>query len=204
MQYREQNSHWVDAADSLRLLADIRNLLTHNRTSTHGYPVAITGRSLDELREIHRRLSEPEEVVARFRRPVDTVNPDDTLASVLVRAFEKGYSQFPVLNEGRFVGLITEHEISRWLGRSVPTTAVNVDLSAVTVEEVVREKDSFSENTPIFGFARLDAPVEQVMTRFLRHPMLEVILLTISGNGSSPIEGIVTQWDAARYPESPK
>jgi hypothetical protein len=38
------------------------------------------------------------------------------------------------------------------------------------------------------------------MGLFQRQPALEVVLLTESGGKNTPIEGIVTQWDAARYP----
>jgi hypothetical protein len=51
----------------------------------------------------------------------------------------------------------------------------------------------------IFHFEKLDAPVEDVMGRFSREAALEVILLTRSGSKDNPLEGIVTQWDAARY-----
>ena len=38
------------------------------------------------------------------------------------------------------------------------------------------------------------------MGRFQREPGLEVVLLTEDGDQMKPIMGIVTQWDAARYP----
>ena len=52
----------------------------------------------------------------------------------------------------------------------------------------------------IFRFERLNASEEEVMGLFQRQPTLEVVLLTESGGKNKPIEGIVTQWDAARYP----
>ena len=64
---------------------------------------------------------------------------------------------------------------------------------------LLHEKDPFLRGIPIFHFERLDAPVEEVMGRFSVEPALEVILLTDSGNKDTPIKGIITQWDAARY-----
>jgi hypothetical protein len=66
---------------------------------------------------------------------------------------------------------------------------------------VLEEKDPFLRGIPIFHFERLDAPLEEVMGRFSVEPALEVILLTDSGSKHTPIKGIITQWDAARYPE---
>ena len=61
------------------------------------------------------------------------------------------------------------------------------------------ENDPFLRGIPIFHFEMLDAPVEEVMGRFSVEPELEVILMTDSGTKDTPIKGIITQWDAARY-----
>jgi hypothetical protein len=77
-----------------------------------------------------------------------------------------------------------------------------VDLQKVSVRTVLKEKDPTMKGLSIFRFERLDTPVEEVMARFSTETALEVVLVTKSGNKSTPIEGIVTQWDAARYPHS--
>jgi hypothetical protein len=64
---------------------------------------------------------------------------------------------------------------------------------------VLKGKDPYMRGIQIFHFERLDASVEEVMGRFLREPALEVILLTRSGSKETALEGIITQWDAARY-----
>jgi hypothetical protein len=69
----------------------------------------------------------------------------------------------------------------------------------VKVRTVLKEKDPFLRGIPIFCFAKPDAPVEEVMGRFANQPALEVVLLTASGRKDGPLEGIVTQWDAARF-----
>lgn len=123
----------------------------------------------------------------------------DSLSVVVATAFEKGYSQFPVFDSGRFVGLITENEITRWLGRRAHQNGLAIDLTEVKVRTVLREKDPFKKGVAIFDFVRFDASVEDVMGKFMARPMLEAVLLTRTGNSKSKIEGIITQWDAARY-----
>lgn len=78
-----------------------------------GYPVAISPSSLLELREIKAHLQKPEPVSNGYRKQVVTLSGEDSLSSVLLIAFEKGFSQFPVLTRARFGGLITENEIIR-------------------------------------------------------------------------------------------
>ena len=198
-EYLAKNLYWADSANRLRLLADMRNLLTHQRGTTLGYPIAVTQFSLLALCEIYQYLLEPEPVSARYRKKVITVSADDCLSSVLAMAFEKGFSQFPVLSGQRFGGLITENEITRWLGRRAKAQSVEVNLAAVTVKMLLKGKDPFLRGIQIFHFEKLEAPVEEVMGRFSREPALEVILLTRSGSTNTPLDGIITQWDAARY-----
>jgi predicted transcriptional regulator len=197
--YVEKNPYWADSADRLRNLADIRNLLTHQRNTTVGYPIAIAPSSLQGLHEIRDHLLKPEPISDRYRKEVITVSDEDSLEYVLATAFEKGFSQFPVLSDERFGGLITENEIIRWLGHRAKANSVEVNLATVTVKMVLKEKDPFLEGIPIFHFEKLDAPAEEVMGRFSREPALEAVLLTRSGSKHTPIEGIITQWDAARY-----
>src|SRR6516162_3659720 len=75
--YREKNPYWSDAAQQLSLLADIRNLLTHHRSTTYGYPVAVTRQSITSLERILEQLKTPETVENRYRKPVVTVCEDD-------------------------------------------------------------------------------------------------------------------------------
>jgi len=196
-----KNSYWTEIANQLRNFADIRNLLAHQRGTRFGYPIAVAPVSLSVLREIKEQLLKPEPVSARFRKSIIVVSPDDSIACVLALAFENGFSQFPAVSDGQFCGLITENEITRWLGRRVKADSVEVNLGAVCVRTVLKEKDPFLKGISIFRFEKLDTPLEEVIGRFSIEPMLEVVLLTATGNRNPAIEGIVTQWDAARYRE---
>ena len=174
--------------------------MTHQRGTACGFPIAVAPSSLHAIREIKEQLLKPEPVSNRYRKSVKTVSPDDSLAGVLALAFENGFSQFPVVNDGRFGGLITENKIIRWLGHRTRSRSVEVNLAAVTVRMLLKEKDPFLQDIQIFHFEKLDVPVEEVMGRFSAEPVLEVVLLTSGGGKDTPIEGIITQWDAARYP----
>ena len=200
--YETRNPFWKESAHRLRHLAEIRNLLTHQRSEAFGYPVAVTESSVEALSEIKEHLARPQHVAAWYCCEVKSVDPEDNLALVVTLAFENGFSQFPVVENGGFCGLVTENEIIRWLGRRARANSVEVDLQKVCVRTVLKEKDPTMKGLSIFRFERLDAPVEEVMARFSTETALEVVLLTKSGNKSTPIEGIVTQWDAARYPHS--
>jgi hypothetical protein len=95
--------------------------------------------------------------------------------------------------------MITENEITLWLGSHVRKRGTQVDLDSVEVRGVLRQKESDRRNIPIFRFMPLDAPEAEVMGLFITYPAQEVVLLTKTGKRDAEIEGIVTQWDAARY-----
>lgn len=194
------NPYWTDSANRLRHLADIRNVLTHQRGTIFGYPIAVAPSSIEALRSIKEHLLKPEPVSQRYRRNVKMVSAADSIAAILRLAFENGYSQFPVDSDGQFGGLITENEIIRWLGRQSKANSVLINLEVVTVRMVLREKDPSLKGISIFHFEKLNAPLDEVMGRFSSEPALEVILLTETGSKQAPIKGIITQWDAARYP----
>jgi len=198
--YRRVNPYWHEQASDLDHLREIRNLVTHGRNAEHGYPVLVTQKSLIRLREICRELQKARPIGANFRGAVVTVRSVDTLSSVLRLAFEHAFSQFPVVDNGRFNRVITENEITRWLGRQVSNGSTAIDLDGVTVRTVLREREPVPSVN--FRFERLDASEEEVMGLFQRQPDLEVVLLTDSGGRNKQIEGIVTQWDAARYPNA--
>jgi predicted transcriptional regulator len=200
--YRERNPCWADSCDQLLWFAEIRNLLAHKRNSESGFPVKIAPALAENLARLKTELLSPEPVSKCFRKEVISFSPADTLADVVSAAYRLEFSQFPVLRDGRFAGLITENEITRWLGHRAGSGKANIDLQAVVVSAVLREKESDRKKRPTFQFAAINEPVTEVMSRFLLHPALEVVLLTQSGSGSTPIEGIVTQWDAARFPGS--
>ena len=198
--YESKNSYLRDSANRLRHLAEIRNVLTHQRGTAFGYPVAVTSNSIAALREIKEHLVRPEPVSTRFCREVKMVSATDSLAHVVAMAFENGFSQFPVVDDGQFHGLVTENEITRWLGRRVKANVSEVDLRRASVKIVLKEKDPTTKGIAFFRFRCLHAPLEEVMGLFSIEPTLEVVLLTQSGSKRTQIESIITQWDAARYP----
>lgn len=200
-EYRQRNPYWHRDAEDLDVLREIRNYLTHDRSHHLGDPVAVTQASVDRLVHIRDGLIAPRPIGEQFRREVVTVLPGDTLATVLGIAYERAFSQFPVVELGKFKGVITESEIIRWLGHQVAHGQSVIDTAGVVVETVLEQAEPGRPD--IFRFMRLDTPEQEVMGLFQRQPALEVVMLTESGNGNTSLQGILTQWDAARYPTEP-
>src|SRR5579864_1653714 len=140
--YLAVNAYWERLARELDHLRLIRNFLTHERSSENGYPVAVTSRCLERLQEVRKSLDAAIPISRSHKKPVTMVTPRDNLADVLRLAFKREFSQFPVINGGRFSGMITENEITRWLGRHVQGHGTQLDLVVVEVRSVLRQKES--------------------------------------------------------------
>ena len=161
--------------------------------------MTVSPRSLDTIREIHKRLASPVPISQECGKDVRTIAPDSSLSEVLTLAYEKAFSQFPVISNGRFRGMLTENAITRWLGRCAQRGETQPDLASVRVLKVLQEEERDCRRQ-IFCFVRSDQPIDEVMALFALHPMLEVVLLTATGKSESePLQGIVTEWDAARF-----
>jgi predicted transcriptional regulator len=154
---------------------------------------------MQRLQDVRKSLDAAMQISRSHKKRVTTVTRGDNLAHVVSLAYQREFSQFPVVEDGRFCGMITENEITRWLGRHVKVHGTNVDLESAEVRNVLEEKESSHPQIPIFRFMPLDASEPEVMGLFIKYPAQEVVLLTKTGKKDAEIEGIVTQWDAARY-----
>ena len=198
--YANINPYWVQDSKDLNQFRRIRNVLTHARNEEHGFPIRVTRRSHRRLADIHAGLKDGVPISTNYRKDVVSVKPKTSLAEVLDLAYKLQFSQFPVIDDtGHFRGVVTENEVTRWLGRHIASKGTTVDLKGVVVSAVLKEKEPDRRKIPILRFVPLDKPEPEVMGLFMRYPMLEVVLLTQRGNKNEAIKGIVTQWDAARY-----
>src|SRR5262245_40904902 len=129
---------WRDR-DDMMLFAEIRNLLAHR---LHGVPAIPTASTVRAIEPIWQRLNAPERVIPRFQRSVVRVSPTDTLVSVLDLVRKNDFSQFPVYRSDRFVGLITENGITRWMAHHVHSVDSIVDLNDVSISVAVKEEET--------------------------------------------------------------
>ena len=146
---------------------------------------------VQRLETICQRLTNPPLVVPRFQRPVETTAPDDSLARVLRRIGEKEYSQFPVYDDEKFRGLLTENGITRWLAHHVSMEMSLVELDGVPVRQVLPEEKKRQN----WLFVTRRTTVHEAKALFAEKRLLEAALITETGNRAEKLIGIVTRWD---------
>jgi CBS domain-containing protein len=204
---REQDSfgHLVDVYFSSRArrwreillaYAQIRNFLSHRTMRPGEYLVVPTLDVVKNIEAIATDLDRPKRAIPTFKRKVITVNQNDTLAAVLRLIDQHDFSQLPVYHdEGRFVGLLTENGITRWLAHHVRTEISLIELEEALVRPVVREE----ETTKNVDFLRSDVTVDDVVEAFRRNPILEAVLFTTNGRRQESLLGIATRWDVLAH-----
>ncbi len=189
-EYSRKHIGWRDA-DLLVTLAEVRNAIVHGKTEAYRYVAVPTSATVQDLKTCRKRLINPARAHPTFQRKVETVSINDTLAQALGIIRQRDFSQFPVYEDQRFLGLLTENGITRWLALYVSTKLSLVELAKIFVREVLQNE----EKRINYHFVPRDMPVDEVKGLFASHELLEAVLVTESGKDSEKLMGIATRWD---------
>ena len=184
---------WVDV-EYLRTVNDLRNLLVHEPKRAYDYVAIPTTRMVTKLKEVCDRLLNPERVIPKFGRKVETVAPTNSLAQVLRQIAQRDFSQFPIYKDQKFSGLLTENGITRWLAHHVTSELSIIELEEVLVSRVIPEE----EKRRNWQFVSRAETVEAVRELFAEKELLEAVLITNSGKSHESLLGIATRWDIIR------
>jgi predicted transcriptional regulator len=190
-EFSEAGRLWRTDAEALKTLADLRNVLVHEKTKPRHYLAIPTPLVVAQIEQIRDRILHPELVIPKFQKEVEIVSQDDSLATVLKRISQKDYSQFPVYDGATFKGLLTENGITRWLAHYVSDELAMVDLDEVPVKHVLKQE----EKRPNSIFISRNMEVDKVKALFAEHELLEAVVITQNGKRSEKLLGIATRWD---------
>ena len=168
---------WVDV-EYLRTANDLRNLLVHEPKRAYDYVAVPTIAMVAKLRDVCDRILNPERVLPKFGRKVETVAPTNSIAEVLRQIAQRDFSQFPIYNGDKFDGLLTENGITRWLAHHVVAKLSIIELEDVLVRDVIPEEKKRGN----WQFVSREQTVEAVRELFAEKELLEAVLITQSGN----------------------
>jgi CBS domain-containing protein len=188
--YANEHVGWADA-EFLITIAKVRNLIVHERTDLHPHVVIPTLAVAEGLKRCMERLINPARALPTFQRTVETISINDTLTRVLKIIHHRDYSQFPVLEDNRFRGMLTENGVTRWLARHVVRNLSLVELDAIFVTDVLQSEEARKNHHFVPG----DMPADEVSELFAKEALLEAVLITANGKDTERLLGIATRWD---------
>jgi predicted transcriptional regulator len=186
--YGRRHPRW-EAQDDLRMMSDLRNAMVHQRTEAYEYLSVPIPSVVEEIERIREQLTKPERVYPKFRREVVSFKAGDPFSKVLAKIHERGFSQFPVLKGEKFLGLLTEHGITRWLADHVTNEMMLVDFEEMDVMEVFTQDDKRKN----YGFVARNATIMEAEAEFATNPKLEALLISESGQPNGKLLGIITR-----------
>jgi predicted transcriptional regulator len=183
--FHARHPHSLDVG-YLKTAGNLRNLLVHYTKRPYEYVAVPTQAMVADLKATCRHLLE--RAVPTFRKKVETVAPQDSLAHVLRQIAKLSFSQFPIYSGTTFKGLLTENGITRWLAHHVTKTLSIVELEDVSVRDAVPEEEK-REN---WAFVSREESIDSVRGLFIDKKLLEAVLITHSGSHRESPLGIVT------------
>jgi len=187
--YAQTHRGWKHEQELLGLL-NLRNDISHAE-GTDRLLALPTEFAIRDVRRIRRSIAWLQAVGVRFRKKVEFVNPDTTVATVLSLVSERDYSQFPIEEQGHVKGLITENGITRWFAKRYVSGASWPDPDQTPIKALYRNE----ENRTAYVIVPRHQSVESAVGEFYSHPDLEAILITEGGKNVLPLLGIITRWD---------
>ena len=181
--------------DKLNFYRELRNILEHKSVGKDDVIAVPSYTLITQMEEVINKIKFPKKVKDIFLKKVISFEPTDSLSKLLSAVNDNGYSQFPVFEQGKLVGIISENGITNFLSHSIEDDLISI--KETTVKDVLtldETKDAFSvisENKSIFD-------IESIFSKKVSEGN-SAFLILISTNGiietSEDIIGIITPWD---------
>jgi predicted transcriptional regulator len=180
---------------TLKEYAELRNAIVHKRID--GEAIAEPHTSVvEDLEFICKMITKPPKLEDEFLRKVIKCSSYDRISVAARRMFGNSFTQIPVYDSRKFVGLLTTDSMARWM-------SANLESGAGYTEDVdVRSILEFNEHKENCIFISRTATVFDAISAFeqwhKRGARLNAIIITEMGDRNENPLGILTLFDLPR------
>lgn len=178
----------------LKEYSELRNAIVHDRSG--GEIIAVpTDDVVNKIERIAALLIEPPKVSPLFLKEVLTLSIDYPVARAIREFSRMSYTQAPVLDGQKMVGLLTSNMIVKWMGICLIDDNQDIDLNVTTVLDVINraghenDYEIVSVNHSLFSIPDLFYQWQQ------KGYKLEAVLITQHGQTDEKLLGIITNRD---------
>lgn len=175
--------------NDLLQLAQLRNAIVHDQISEDFVIAEPNEWAVRQIEKIENNLLRPEKVLPRFGKNVTGFEQDLPLVEIMKIINEKRFSQFPVYDSGKFMGLITLRTIGFYFAQESLSGSVSLK------GRVAKDLISANGKRVNFKFVSADTNVSEVEKMFRTEGILEAILITEHGNSDGNLLGIIRPRD---------
>lgn len=194
---RQQHSTVRLYAEDLKSFARLRNVIVHERGGGKilAEPNDWAVKQICHIRDI---LLQPPTVAVFSQRKVKSIMASDNLARATRIMSERHYSQLPVFDEQKYIGLLTTRNITYWLGTQHTD---EVPLAQIPVAEVLATAEPGDSAIFIANDTLLTEALELFDYHERRQRYVDALLITTDGTAQSPLLGIIAVGDIPRIYE---
>ena len=175
--------------NDLLQLAQLRNAIVHDQVADDFVIAEPNEWAVTRIQQIEETLLRPEKVLPRFEKNVTGFERNLPLVEIMKIITEKRFSQFPVYDKGRFMGLITLRTIGFYFAQA--SLNGSVSLKGRVAEDLLLANGKRSN----FKFVSADTKVSEVEKMFHTEGLLEAILITKDGDSAGNLLGIIRPRD---------
>lgn len=188
---RFEESTYFKEGDFIQVVGRLRNVLIHEKTHPTAELATPAESVVTRMERIAQELEAPEKLETRFAKgDVVCLNPQQAMSDVLAIIIENQYSQFPVVDDGKIIGLLTENGITRWLAKAVSNESL-IEFSEVKVATILAHEEVRDNMMILSRYSLLD----DVRKIFHDRRMLEAVIVNQAGKNDQKPLGIITRSD---------
>lgn len=179
--------------DELASYARLRNAIVHNSTKEK-----IIAEPCDdatrEIRHIADLLSRPPQLKDLKRKELSFLSSDATLKEAFCAIAKSGFSNLPVYDGGRMLGVINNRRLVRELGKALMRGESADSFLSATCAEILRDEDMYV----YYKLLSAESSVQEAIDAFGENKKLLAVIVTEHGAHGSEITNILTAADLPR------
>jgi predicted transcriptional regulator len=184
-------------AEDLKAFARLRNVIVHERGG--GKILAEPNDwAVEQIIRIRDILLQPPTVAVFAQRAVKSILSTESIARATHIMSERHYSQLPVYDNQRYIGLLTTRNITYWLGAKHTS---DVPLTQISVGEVLASAEQGDSAIFIANDTLLTEALELFDYHERRQRYVDALLITADGKPQSALLGIIAVGDIPRIYE---
>ena len=176
--------------EELMSLARLRNAIVHNSTKE-----MVIAEPCDEFTELAVRiaqlLSAPPKLKILKEKSIKGISESDSVQDAIRFCTRESYSNIPVYNKERFVGMLNNRRIVRSLGRALEDGEPLEEFLVRPCSDILRE-DDFPRYYQLLG---RENTVQEAIDAFEANRKLLAVVVTEHGRMGEPVVNILTASD---------
>ena len=168
----------------------LRNVISHKRgTEFFAMP---TDLALLSITKIKNYLIKPKKVKELINNIPMVLTPQTTILETLKTVKSKGYSQFPVYDNDKYLGIITSNSIIMWLA-SVSDSSGEIieDLNKLTLSDLLK----YNEELDSAEFINENITVTEFISNLSSNKKSSIWIMTLNGLIDQKPKYIITAYD---------